>query len=102
MTEPMILVNNVLLYATAFILGFIVGRMTGKPYLGDPRIDPKGSFFNPQLKQKKNVEIDEKRFVTTVTTDSLEKKGKDLGTKTTVEDDVGSSVSKLAMLKKNK
>jgi len=93
---------NILLYFTAFVLGCIVGRMTGKPDLGDPRIDPKGSFFKPEVRQRKQVEIDEKTFVTNVSTDSLEKKCKDLGTQITVEDDVGSSVSKLAMLKKNK
>lgn len=102
MNEPMILTINILLYATAFILGFIVGKMSGNAGIGDPRIDPKGSFFNQQIRQRKNVEIDEKKFVTAISTDSLEKKGKELGTKTVVNDDVGSSVSKLAMLKKNK
>jgi hypothetical protein len=93
---------NVLLYFTAFILGYIVGRITGKPDISDHRIDAKGSFFKPEIRQRKQVEIDEKKFVTSVSTDSLERKGKDLGTQTTVEDDLTTSASKLAMLKKNK
>jgi len=40
--------------------------------------------------------------VTEISTNSLEKKGNDLGTKTIINDDVSSSVSKLALLKKNK
>lgn len=102
MMESSIVATNILLYGTAFILGFIVGRITMKQNFGDPRIDPKGSFFNPEARQRKIVQIDEKKFVTDVSTNSFEKKGKDLGTQTTVEDDVGTSVSKLAMLKKNK
>lgn len=102
MQESMILMIGVLLYITSFILGFVVGRITVNKDLSDPRIEPKGSFFKNESKQRKLVEIDEKKFVTDISTNSLEKKGKDLGTKTTVEDDVGSSVSKLAALKKNK
>jgi len=100
--ESIIVTTNILLYGTAFVLGFIVGRITGKPDLSDPRIDPKGSFFKPEVRQRKVVEIDEKKFVTTISTDSLKKKGKDLGTQTIVDDDVSASASKLAMLKKNK
>ncbi len=102
MMESSIVAVNILLYGTAFILGFIVGRITMKSNLGDPRIDPRGSFFNPEAKQRKIVEIDEKKFVTDISTNSLEKKGKDLGTSSTVEDDVGASASKLSMLKKNR
>lgn len=100
--ESSIIAINVLLYGTAFILGFIVGRITSKKDLSDPRLDPRGSFFKPEDRQRKIVEIDEKKFVTAISTNSLERKGKDLGTKTVVDDDVGASVSKLSLLKKNK
>jgi len=98
----MIFSTNILLYATAFILGFIIGKMNGKQNIGDQHVDPQGSFFKPQIRKRKNVEIDEKKFVTEISTNSLEKKGNDLGTKTIINDDVSSSVSKLALLKKNK
>jgi hypothetical protein len=93
---------NILLYVTAFILGYIIGRITGKSDIRDHRIDAKGSFFKPESRQRKQVEIDEKKFVTSVSTDSLQRKGKELGTQTIVEDDLATSASKLAMLKKNK
>ena len=97
MFDSMILMIGILLYVTAFILGFLVGRTTGH---SPSPIDSKGSFFKPETRQKRQVEIDEKKFVTTISTDSLVKKGKELGTQTVVDDDVALSASKLAMLKK--
>lgn len=91
---------QVLLYVTAFGLGFVIGKITG-PKIPD-QIDAKGSFFKPAHRQKKIVEIDDKKFVTDITTEKLIKKGGELGTQVTVNDDVGTSVSKLAQLKKNK
>jgi len=96
----MIFSTNILLYATAFILGFIIGKMNGKQNIGDQRVDPQGSFFKPQIRQRKNVEIDEKKFVTNISTKAFQKKGKDLGVQVVVADDVGSAVSKLTLLKK--
>lgn len=99
MTDSSIVAINILLYGTAFILGFLVGRTTYKS-MPDSQIDSKGSFFKPEVRQKRHVEIDEKKFVTNISTDSLEKKGKDLGTQMIVDDNVAASASKLAMLKK--
>jgi len=97
--DSMIVVINLLLYGTAFILGFIVGRITEKSTVESP-IDAKGSFFKPEVRQRKHVEIDDKKFVTDISTAELQKKGKDLGSQVVVEDDVGASASKLALLKK--
>lgn len=101
MPDSMILTLNVLLYATAFILGFVVGRITNplKSLASNDAITAKGSFLNPPTKRKA-VSIDERKFVTDIATETLEKKGGELGKQTTVNDDVGTAVSKLAMLKK--
>jgi hypothetical protein len=97
--DPMIITINVLLYGTAFILGFILGKITtGSNHYES--IDAKDSFFKPQQKSRKKIEIDEKKFVTAISTNSLEKKGKELGSQTIVDDDVAAAASKLAMLKK--
>ena len=100
MHDSMIFTIQVLLYMTSFILGFITAKVVG-PKVQDP-IDAKGSFFKPAVRQLKPVSIDEKKFVTDVSTTNLVKKGGELGTKTVVNDDVGASASKLAQLKKNK
>jgi len=82
---------HVLLYMTALGLGFVIGKVT------NPTI-----YNHPSVHHKKIVEIDDKKFVTNITTDKLIKKGVELGTHVTVNDDVGASVSKLSQLKKNK
>lgn len=89
----------VLLYITVFGLGFVIGKVTAGLWID--QIDAKSSFFKPILKNKKVVEIDEKTFVTDITTNKLTKKGADLGTQVIVNDDVGTSVSKLSQFKKN-
>lgn len=91
---------HVLLYITALGLGFVIGKVTSPTIYN--QIDAKGSFFNPSAHHKKIVEIDDKKFVTNIATDKLIKKGVELGTHVTVNDDVGTSVSKLSQLKKNK
>lgn len=101
-----------LYYVTAFILGFLVGRVTNNPLQKtfvqqllpsfDTTSDIKQQNVQENKKQKKIVKIDDKTFVTSVKTDALVKKSGELGTKTTVTDDVSSSISKLAQLKKNK
>lgn len=98
--DASIIAINILLYGTAFILGFIVAKITSKHSYNDSRSAANDSFFKPSPRSKKSVEIDEKKFVTTISTDSLEKKGKELGSQLIVNDNVDVSVSKLAMLKK--
>jgi len=98
MADSMLIAISVMLYGTAFVLGFLVGRSNASPIASSLE---KGSFLkSTSTKAKTAVQIDEKRFVTSISTDSLEKKGKDLGTQTVVNDSVDSAVSKLAMLKK--
>lgn len=55
-----------------------------------------------QIVQLPKINIDERKFVTEVTTKSFQKDFENLGEKTTQEDDIGSSVSKLGRLKKTK
>ena len=95
----MVSTTNILLYATAFILGYILGKMNSVQQPGT--ISPTSMVpFTRTQKPKKIVTIDEKKFVTEISTSTLQKKGGELGTQVVVEDDVGASVSKLAQLKK--
>lgn len=99
MHESMASMTNILLYATAFILGYIVGKMSVSQ---QSSVIPTGSVVSITKAQRprKVVTIDEKKFVTEISTTTLQKKGSELGTQVVVEDDVGASVSKLALLKK--
>ncbi len=98
-----ILAGGILLYATIFILGFIIGRLTKNATIELPmELEPKlkNHFPAQEAKRRKVVRIDEKKFVTSVSIDSLQKKGKELGVNDIVEDDVDTAVSKLTLLKK--
>lgn len=94
-----------LIFQVSFFLGFLIGRITGKNIvhssndigLSTPK---KFNFGNKDENTKKAVTIDDTVFVTAVTSDSLQKIGSDIGQTLIVEDDIGSSVSKLAHLKK--
>lgn len=96
----MLIAISFMLYGTAFILGFIVGRFNIN------HSNQQMVLTNSTLKRsnspslKKQIKIDEQKFVTSVKTDSLESKGKSLGSKMTVDDDLNSEVLKLSQLKK--
>lgn len=88
---------------TAFMLGFLMGRVTFiKHYSNLDEKSPLQRFGSGSSKQKKNIAIDDKKFVTDISTDTLEKKGNDLGSKVVSNDDVQSSVVKLSQFKKKK
>lgn len=84
------------------ILGFVLGRRTG--HAAEPHSSattPAGLRRETQEKLKA-VKIDEARFVTKVADDSLKSQGTSLGKSSSVEDDIGSSVNKLAQLKRGR
>ena len=101
------IIFSFLLFQISLLLGFILGRITGS----SPRVNvsdslpaPRKFNFNSQETTKeinqKSLSIDDRVFVTTVASDNLQKIGSDLGQTSSVDDDIGSSVSKLAHLKK--
>lgn len=92
------------MYATAFILGFLVGRVTSpKSYIHHADENQNESSFKRAVKEKrKAITIDDKKFVTNISTNTFEKKGAELGAKIIADDDVQSSVIKLSQFKKNK
>jgi hypothetical protein len=101
MSDASIISLQIIAYLTALILGYSLGKIS-RLSSSNSSIDPKGSFLNQKNRQRKEVIMDERTFVTALSTDTLQKKSGELGTSTTVNDDVAASVSKLAQLKKNK
>lgn len=91
-----------LIYPTAFLLGFLFGK------LSIIKIEKQVSLNEEERhhilkdsfqKKKKDVKIDESKFVTSITSSSLENRGKSVGNNVEVDDDIGSSVSRLSQLK---
>lgn len=102
MPDAAIISLQIFTYFVAGTVGFILGRLSDRQKISDPRLEPRTSFLKPEIKQKKEIKLDERTFVTTVSMDSLMKKNGELGTSTTVDDNVSASVTRLAQLKKSK
>jgi hypothetical protein len=114
MIEPIIFLV-VASYFIVFSLGYILAKMnspkasanTQPIYISSPNqtIETRTTsevLSKPPPRKIERIEIDDRKFITEMTTDNLEKKYDDLG-KTTVAKDEGLSanVSKLASLKKS-
>lgn len=86
------------------MLGFAIGRITASSgnqnSFGTGRL-PLGRPIDTPSKLK-SIKINESTFVTNVPDSSLVKKGKDIGKSSTVDDDISTSVNRLAQLKKSK
>lgn len=98
-----------LLVEISILIGFAIGRLTAqkqtevtdKSTLQPPRKFNFNSSGDNELAIQKNIlSIDDRVYVTSVASDDLQKVGTDIGNTSVVEDDIGSSVSKLAHLKK--
>ncbi len=114
MIEPIIFLV-VASYFIVFSLGYILAKMnspkasanTQPIYISSPNQTTETRttsevLSKPPPRKIERIEIDDRKFITEMTTDNLEKKYDDLG-KTTVAKDEGLSanVSKLASLKKS-
>ena len=114
MIEPIIFLI-VASYFIVFSLGYILAKMnspkasanTQPIYISSPNQTTETRttsevLSKPPPRKIERIEIDDRKFITEMTTDNLEKKYDDLG-KTTVAKDEGLSanVSKLASLKKS-
>ena len=82
------------------ILFFGIGFLFGKTINNNPiqEIKPK-SIFDKNSKTKKSIEIDDKKFVTAINTNKLEKKYIELGEKQQSTENISSTVNKLKNMK---
>lgn len=97
--------NTILLFIfsiviiNSFFIGYLVGRSSASGVYNSPQ-----SFFDKNKQkssvEKNNLSIDDKKFVTEIKTDNLERKYSSLGDIKTTEDTIDSSVNKLKNLKR--
>lgn len=82
----------------SFILGYFFGHSTNKN-----GVTNNSSFFTKQkelVQNKPSISIDDKKFVTEIRTDNLEKKYDCLGDIKSTSEDISDSVNKLKNLKR--
>ena len=95
-------------YFIVFSMGFIIARLNGTSAVNSVSQQEKPtSFLTKAVREEKNInrkiEIDDRKFITDIKTDTLEKKFDELGKKTVSQDEsLSANVSKLASLKKSK
>jgi|688.fasta_scaffold2285781_1 hypothetical protein len=89
----------------SLLVGFLLGKSRNSRVTHQiDSVQPEKSFLSQskQASTKKEVKIDNSTFVTKTNESQLKGTGEELGSQTIVSDDVSSSVSKLAQLKRNK
>jgi hypothetical protein len=99
--------ETVLIAQAAFALGYLCGK-SGR-LTNSVKDEPKGFFAANKPKQRvaepdvapaQKIEIDDRKIVSQISTDSIQKVTHiELGTKTAVADDINASVNRLSQLK---
>lgn len=98
---------NEIIFFILVQISFVVGILFGKNFFHASSQQHQNDAFALKKQQQHTnkmmeVKIDTARFVTKVNDDTFAKNDKELGKSTSVDDDIGLSVSRLAQLKKNK
>lgn len=88
-----LILTNIVLFTTGFLLGRAnntVSVVEGKP---------KSIFDSKKDKGKTTIQIDDKKIVTNINTNDLEKKYNQLGEQTHSTEDISSTINKLKNMK---
>lgn len=97
---PVIILFTITLLAIGacfFLMGYLYGSKSGSGVYTD---NNKGFFSKQENKKLNTITIDNKKIVTKINTDNLEKKYDSLGEKKESQENIGESVNKLKNLKK--
>lgn len=77
-----------------------VGYFIGKSFCNNYQIDKNKSFFDKEKHQnKKNISIDDTKYVSEIRIDGLEKKYTSLGETKTSDENISGSINKLKNMK---
>ena len=93
------LILVLILSINTFVAGYVIGKQNSSQGL----IEASGSFFKQQKTntntQRTNIEIDDKKFVGDIKTDTLEKKYDSLGETKTSSENISGAINKLKNMK---
>lgn len=92
----------ILLNVVFFFLGYIVGKLNNNNYIYQEKNINKTNDKKSKNAVRTNIpiSIDEKKIVTVIKTDKLEKKFDNLGDKTIVKDNIDDNINRLKQIKK--
>lgn len=83
-----------------FILGYLFGKSKNLGSNNNPVGFLSKHKNTKEISQKIDIDIDERKIVTKINTDNIEKKYDSLGQKQTSDNDINASINKLKNLKK--
>lgn len=93
------LILVLILSINTFVAGYVIGKQSSSQGL----VEAPGSFFKQQKintnTQRTNIEIDDKKFVGDIKTDTLEKKYDSLGETKTSSENISGAINKLKNMK---
>jgi len=100
-TASILSIILILFNFVSFGIGYIIGRLNNNDYIMTEKpILRKNKQYNNSGKIQNEIIIDEKKFVTDISTDGIEKKYSEFGETKLSNDNISESVNKLQNLKR--
>jgi hypothetical protein len=97
-TEVILIIILLVLNTFSFLIGYLLGTIGSNVGVSNIESKPK-SFFKKDQKEKKNIDINESKYVVNIDTKGMEKKYTELGEVKQSTDNIQNSVNKLKNMK---
>jgi|694.fasta_scaffold01865_6 hypothetical protein len=100
-TASLLSIILVLFNFVSFGIGYIIGRLNNSSYtMIEKPISKRNKQYNNNEKSQNKIIIDDRKFVTDISVDGMEKKYNELGNTRLSNENISESVNKLQNLKR--
>ena len=100
-TASLLSIILVLFNFVSFGIGYIIGRLNNSSYtMIEKPISKRNKQYNNNEKSQNKIIIDDRKFVTDISVDGMEKKYNELGNTKLSDDNISESVNKLQNFKR--
>jgi hypothetical protein len=100
-TASLLSIILVLFNFVSFGIGYIIGRLNNSSYtMIEKPISKRNKQYNNNEKSQNKIIIDDRKFVTDISVDGMEKKYNELGNTRLSNENISESVNKLQTLKR--
>jgi hypothetical protein len=100
-TASLLSIILILFNFVSFGMGYIIGQLKNNKYeMTEKLVSKTNKQYNNSEKSQNKIIIDDRKFVTDISTDGIEKKYNELGKTKLSNDNISESVNKLQNLKR--
>lgn len=99
-TASLLSIILILFNFVSFGIGYIIGQLNNNGYTMTEKMVSKNKQYSNSEKSHNKIIIDDRKFVTDISTDGIEKKYNELGETKLSNDNISESVNKLQNLKR--